>query len=132
MWRVVSHEACKSLELQGNEVRYPKDKDSHTSLFFTFRPNRTTAKERRQYVPFPVKQERHSSRKARQEANRQKGKAKGTSKGQGKTKSKVRGKGKLPASSEPKTLSPKRYGIAQFQARLLQFALGIFTEMVGA
>ena len=72
----------------------PRDKDSHTILFFTFHQNRTPASERRRYVPFPVKQERSRSRKARQEANRQKGKAKGTSKGQGKTKSKVRGKGK--------------------------------------
>ena len=61
----------------------PKDKDSHTILFCTFRPTRTTAKERRQYVPYHVKQERLRNRKARQEANRLKGKAKGTSKGQG-------------------------------------------------
>ena len=56
----------------------PKDKDSHTILFFTFCPNRTTARERRQYFPYPVKQERLRNRKARQEANRLKGKAKGT------------------------------------------------------
>ena len=36
----------------------------------------------------------------------------------------------LPVSSEPETLSPKRYGIAQLQVRFLQFALGIFTKMV--
>ena len=72
----------------------PKDKDSHTILFFTLRPSRTTNSERRRYVPFPVKRERHRSRRERQEANRQKGYAKGTSKGQGKTKSKVKGKGK--------------------------------------
>ena len=41
----------------------PKDKDSHTILFFTFRQNRTTACERRKYVPFPVKRERRRSRK---------------------------------------------------------------------
>ena len=72
----------------------PKDKDSLTILFFTFRQNRTTASERRKYVPFPVKRERRRSRKKRQDANRQKGWAKGASKGQGKTKSKVKGKGK--------------------------------------
>ena len=72
----------------------PQDKGSHTILFFTFRQNRTTASERRRYVPFPVKKERCRSRKERQEVNRQKGKAKGASKGQGKTKSKVKGEGK--------------------------------------
>ena len=87
---------CEFLMYAGLETLFlgPKDKDSHTILFFTFRPTRTTAKERRQSVPYPVKQERLRNRKARQEANRVKGKAKGTSKGQGKTKSKVRGKGK--------------------------------------
>ena len=72
----------------------PKDKGSHTILFFTFRQNRTTASEQRRYVPVPVKKERCRSRKERQEVNRQKGKAKGASKGQGKTKSKVKGEGK--------------------------------------
>ena len=71
----------------------PRDKDSHTILFFTFRPNRTTNSERRRYVPFPAKRERHRNRRERQEANRQKGKAKGTLKGRGKTKTKVIGQG---------------------------------------
>ena len=72
----------------------PKDKDSHAILFFTLRPNLTTARDRRKFVPFPVKQEGFRNRTARQEANRLKGKAKGTSKGQGKTKSKVKGRKK--------------------------------------
>ena len=52
--------------------------------------------------------------------------------GQDQVKGQRQRKVSLPASSEPKTLSPKRYGIAQFQARLLVFALGIFTEMARA
>ena len=72
----------------------PKDKDGHTILYFTFRHNLTTARDRRRYVLFPTKQDRNRNRNARREANRLKGKAKGTSKGKGKTKSKVKGKSK--------------------------------------
>ena len=39
----------------------PKDKDSHTILLFTLRPKLTTARERRKFVPFPVKQKRLSA-----------------------------------------------------------------------
>ena len=39
----------------GLETLYlgPKDKDSHTILFFTLRHNLTTARDRRKSVPFP-------------------------------------------------------------------------------
>ena len=43
----------------------PKDKDSHTILYITFRHNLTTAKDGRRYVPFPTKQDRIRNRKAR-------------------------------------------------------------------
>ena len=68
----------------------PKDKEGQPHyLYFTLRHNLTTARNRRQFVPFPTKQDRNRNRKARQEANRLQGKAKSTSKGQGKTKSQV-------------------------------------------
>ena len=46
-----------------------KDRDSHAILLFTLHPNLTTARERRRFVPFPVKQETPRNRKALQEAN---------------------------------------------------------------
>ena len=70
----------------------PRDKDSHTILFFTFV----------QTAPLIVKEdgmfhslrrEENRNRRERQEANRQKGKAKGTLKGRGKTNTKVIGQG---------------------------------------
>ena len=41
----------------------PRDKDSDTILFFTFRPNRTTNSERRRYVPFPAKREKQEQKR---------------------------------------------------------------------
>ena len=69
------------------------DKDSHTILRFTLRHNITTARERRRFVPLPVKKDSLRNREISQEANRQKGKAKGNPKGQGKP-GKVKGKSK--------------------------------------
>ena len=40
--------------------RGPKDKDSQTILYFTLRPNITPARDRRKFMPFPVKKERGS------------------------------------------------------------------------
>ena len=96
----------------------PEDKESHTILFLTFRPNRTTAKEQKGTT--------------RGKSTEGQGQRHFEGPGQDQVKGQRPRKVSLPASSEPKTLSPKRYGIAQFQARLLLFALSIFTEMVRA
>ena len=52
----------------------------------------TTAREGKEFTPFPAELARNESRTQRQDANRQTSQAKGSPKGQGKTKRKVKGK----------------------------------------